>query len=85
MGCGVTAMFRIGKLLHVRFPEGCKTIGDVARRMKPLAPLPTSAELAAADGASVEVRTRIIAILSERLGVPVEKISFESRLVDLAP
>lgn len=71
------------KYVHVGFPEGCATIGDLARKMKPLVPLPSPEQLAAADGGSPQVRTRIFQILSDRLGVPVEKISLETTFRDL--
>jgi acyl carrier protein len=69
--------------LHVGFSKGCKTIGDLARKMKPLIPLPTPDELTAADGGSAEVSTKIVQILSDRLAVPVERISLETAFRDL--
>jgi len=58
------------KLFYRRFPEGCDTVGQLARRITP--------------PPSEQVQPAVYRLVAERLGVPVEKLSPQTRLIDLA-
>jgi hypothetical protein len=57
-------------LFYRRLPEGCYTVGQLARSITP-PPLD-------------EVQPAVFRLVSERLGVPIEKLSPQTRLIDLA-
>ncbi len=65
----LAAMTCILVFLRRRLPEGCKTVGELAQHIA----LPLSG--------AIEIR--LLALASERFGVPVKDISWKTKLVDL--